>query len=101
MSATTNITKSLYCLGVQCPKMLWLKVHKPELFDESTMNDSILEKGTEVGQLARGLFGPYTVVEHESQMVSETERLIASGERVIAEASFSTDGLFCMAFFLQ
>lgn len=95
MSTSTNITKSLYCLGVQCPKMLWLKVHKPELFDESTMNDSILEKGTEVGQLARGLFGPYKVIERGSQMVSETERLIASGEKIIAEASFATDGLFC------
>ncbi len=56
------LSKSKYCSGVQCPKMLWLKENKPEQFDESVMNQSVLETGSEVGDLAMGLFGDYVEV---------------------------------------
>ena len=29
-----NLSKSRYTRGVQCPKMLWLETHRPELFDQ-------------------------------------------------------------------
>ena len=45
-----NLSKSKYCSGVQCPKMLWLKKNQPEEFDESVMNESVLETGSEVGE---------------------------------------------------
>ena len=48
MAVSTNISKSQYCSGVQCPKMLWLKKYKSEEFDDSVMNQSILEAGTKV-----------------------------------------------------
>ena len=97
MSVTTNISKSQYCAGVQCPKMLWLKKHRPELFDDSIVNQSVLETGSEVGDLAMGLFGPFTEVKFGDlgEMIRDTEKLITSGESIIAEASFSCDGLFC------
>ena len=92
-----NLSKTLYCSGVQCPKMLWLKNYNPDVFDKSVMNQAVLDTGSEVGDLAMGLFGPFTEVkkDNESKMIRETEELIASGERIIAEASFSCDGLFC------
>ena len=93
--AFTSITKTKYCSGVQCPKMLWLKEHKPDEFDKSVMNDSVLETGSDVGDLAMGLFGPFTEVSRDSNMVQETEKLLAAGERIIAEASFAYQGLFC------
>ena len=95
---TDNISKSLYCSGVQCPKMLWLKKHCPELFDESVMDQAVLDTGSEVGDLAMGLFGDYTEVPYNrdlSEMIRETERLISEGKRIITEASFSFEGLFC------
>lgn len=97
MARLTNISKTAYCSGVQCPKMLWLKKYNPDAFDESVMNQSILDTGSEVGDLAMGLFCPFTEVKRdsESQMSLETEKLIASGEKVITEASFLKDGLFC------
>ena len=97
MATTTNISKSKYCSGVQCPKMLWLKIHKPELFDNSVMREAILEAGTKVGELARGLFGDFKVVKFgdSSKMAQETKDLISAGEKVIAEASFLYAGLFC------
>ena len=97
MAQLTHISKSEYCSGVQCPKMLWLKKHKPELFDNSILNQAILETGSAVGDLAMGLFGPFAEVKFGDlgEMIRETERLIAAGESIIAEASFSCEGLFC------
>ena len=93
----SNLSKSLYCSGVQCPKMLWLKKHRPELFDESVMNQAVLDAGSEVGDLAMGLFGDFTEVPYGDlgEMIRATKSLIAAGERNIAEASFSCDGMFC------
>lgn len=91
------LSKSRYCCAVQCPKMLWLKDNKPELFDNDVLNDSILETGNEVGDLAMGLFGPYTEVPYGnlSDMVERTKELLEEKTPVICEASFSFDGCFC------
>lgn len=91
------LSKSKYCSAVQCPKMLWLKKHKPEEFNDSVMNEAILETGNEVGDLAMGLFGDFVEVPFGDlgEMLKITKNLIASGEKIIAEASFSYNGLFC------
>ncbi len=92
-----NLSKSKYCSALQCPKILWLKKYKPEIFDDSVMNQSVLETGNEVGDLAMGLFGDFTEVPFGdlSQMISATKELIDSNTPVITEASFSYEGLFC------
>lgn len=92
-----NFSKSRYCSAVQCPKMLWLKKNKPEFFDDSAMNESVLETGSEVGDLAMGLFGKYTEVPFGelSSMLTKTAELMNNETPIIAEASFSIDGLFC------
>ena len=94
---STNLSKSLYCMGVQCPKMLWMKKHRPELFDDSVMNEAVLKTGLAVGDLAMGLFGEYREVPYGdlTDMIAETEKLLAEGVENIAEASFSYDGMFC------
>lgn len=97
-SSTYNLSKSRYCCGVQCPKMLWLKKNKPEEFDDSVINQVILDNGSEVGDLAMGLLGDYVEVPYSrdlSQMIADTERLMSEGIKIIAEASFSYDNLFC------
>lgn len=94
---SSSLSKSMYCSGVQCPKMLWLKKHCPELFDDSVMNQAVLDTGSEVGDLAMGLFGDYTEVPYGdlTGMIRKTGELLAAGVPVIAEASFSFGGLFC------
>ena len=93
---TLYLSKSKYCAGIQCPKMLWLRKNKPE---EATpiMNQTVLETGNKVGDLAMGLFGDFTEVPFGdfNEMIATTKDLLASGEKIIAEASFSYDGLFC------
>lgn len=91
------LSKSKYCKGVQCPKMLWMQMNHPELFDESVMDKKTLENGELVGDVARGLFGEYTVVEFGDypDMLSTTLELVENGTENIAEASFAYEGLFC------
>lgn len=93
-----NLSKSLYCSGVLCPKMVWLQRNKPEEAVSST-NESVLENGNKVGKVARGYFGDYSLVEYnqdKSVMTAQTNKLMSEGVENIAEASFMTDGLYCL-----
>ena len=92
-----GLSKSRYCSGVQCPKMLWLRENKPEAYDASCMNQSVLDSGLEVGDLAMGLFGDFVEVPYDKpgEMAKATIPLMEQKVPVIAEASFSYDGLFC------
>lgn len=93
-----HFSKSRYCNGIQCPKMLWLKKNMPDEFDDSVMNQAILSSGNDVGDLAMGLFGDYTEVPYSeslSEMIPATQKLIDDGVKNICEASFSYDGCFC------
>ncbi len=97
MNDTVWLSKSKYCSGTICPKILWMERHKPEVFDRSVLNEAILTQGNEVGDLAMGLFGEYTEVPYGdlSEMITETEKLLEEHVPVIAEASFSYDHCFC------
>lgn len=93
-----HFSKSRYCSCIQCPKILWLKEHLPDEFDEGVMNQAVLSTGNDVGDLAMGLFGEYTEVpftENLGDMIPATQKLIDEGVRNICEASFSYDGCFC------
>ena len=95
---TYHFSKSRYCSGVQCPKILWLRQNMPEEFDDGVMNQAILSAGNDVGDLAMGLFGDYTEVPYSeslSEMIPATQKLIDDGVKNICEASFSYDGCFC------
>ena len=91
------LSKSKYCAAVQCPKMLWMHKYRKELFDDSVLDESILLQGSDVGNLAKGIFGDFKEVKHGNLagMIEETNRLINGNTPVICEASFSYNGLFC------
>ena len=93
-----NFSKSRYCSAIQCPKMLWLKKNMCEVFDDSVLNQSILDTGNAVGDLAMALFGDFVEVpfsENLSDMIPATQKLIDESVENIAEASFSYDNCFC------
>ena len=98
MSKITDLSKSRYCKGVQCPKILWLEHYKPEE-KADILPESVLENGNRVGDLARRYFGDYSLVEFsfdKSAMTAQTALFIASGSENVAEASFLTDDwLYC------
>ena len=92
-----NLSKSRYCKGIQCPKILWLDKNKPEVATEQNL-DAIMATGTEVGDLAMGYFGDFVEVPfslNKEEMTAATKILIEQGNENIAEASFYEDGLFC------
>ena len=92
-----NLSKSKYCNGIRCPKMLWMGRNMP---DEAvqTSSETVLANGTKVGDFARNYFGAYSLVEYSAdkrKMCHDTECLISDGAQNIAEASFIYDGLYC------
>ena len=91
------LSKSKYCKCVQCPKILWLKKYKPE-YAIPTVKDSILENGTKVGELAKGLFGKYQNIEFDENlnvMLEKTKELLKNKPNIITEASFNYKNNFC------
>ncbi len=93
-----NLSKSKYCQGVQCLKILWLDKNMPEI-KQDTVKDSVLDTGSEVGELARNLFGRHINISFQidlSKMIEETKKVIDENENVIiTEASFSYQNHFC------
>ena len=93
-----NLSKSKYCQGVQCKKILWLEENKKEVKEEGS-NDSLLETGNQVGLLAKSLFGNYIDIKYQDdlhQMVEDTQKIIAKEEVCnITEASFFYENNFC------
>ena len=100
-----HLSKSKYCQAVQCPKMLWLRTNKPEVFDESVMNESVLASGNEVGDLAMGLFGEFKEIPFKADdfgsMIRLTKELLEQGTPIITEATFAYQGLLCMVDILK
>ena len=92
-----NLSKSKYTQGVTCEKKLWLSCYNHS-FATDTNRDAVLENGTKVGDIARGLFGDYTLVpfdENKENMILNTKTLLEGESKIICEASFSYNGNFC------
>ena len=97
MEQTVLLTKSRYCRGLQCPKMLWMDLNMPDVA-EPAGNATFAENGRHVGEVARSYFGEYEQVvynEERSAMVQQTKHLMSLPAGTIAEAAFSTGNLYC------
>lgn len=93
----TYLSKSKYCKAKQCNKALWLLKNNPKVATEID-NQTILDNGTEVGELARGIFGEYINVEYNedlSIMIKQTKELLNNAPNIITEASFNYNNNFC------
>ena len=53
------ITKTDFKRGMQCPKMLWLDMHKLSLKVKPPEFQARLDAGNDFGDRAMGMFGPY------------------------------------------
>lgn len=91
------LSKSKYCSGIQCNKLLWMDKYKSSE-GISVDNSSTLDNGTSVGVVARDLFGEHINIEYNddlSVMVRDTLDLLDSSNVVITEASFIYNDCFC------
>ncbi|MBQ9008420.1 MAG: DUF2779 domain-containing protein [Clostridia bacterium] len=97
------LSKSGYVGVWSCPKGAWIGRYHPEVLPQDSNRQARFRVGSEVGDLARGLFGPYVIVTASrdgdkpdlGQMVENTRTEMEKGTGVICEASFSWEGLFC------
>ena len=93
-----NLTKTKYCNGLQCKKMLWLDEHKPEVKEEKDVS-SLMEQGNLVHEIARYLFGEHINIKYTDnlkEMIKDTYHTIESyKEVIITEASFNYNSNFC------
>ena len=92
-----SLSKSKYCKAIQCNKLLWLDKYKPEVA-VPTARDMVLENGTKVGELARGLFGDYINIDFNKDlnvMIEETLKSLKNKPNIITEASFNYENNFC------
>ena len=100
-----QLSKSRYIRGVQCPKMLWMLDHMPEQFDDSVLNESVLQTGDEVGDLAMGYYGDFVEIPFSRgdfpAMADMTRKLIDEGASNICEATFIHDMDLCLVDILR
>ena len=97
------LSKSIYVRVWNCPKGAWITKHHPELIPQDEDTQARFRTGDEVGDLARGLFGPYVNVTAYKegdkldlpQMIRNTEEEMAKGTPVICEAAFSNYNNYC------
>ncbi len=99
-----GLSKTDFMRGMQCPKMLWLDAHRPELKTIPPETQQRLDRGNEFGDKAMAMFGPFTLVTeyipntkylNKAKMIQNTRNAIRSGADNICEASFEYKGLFC------
>ena len=93
-----GLSKTSYCTGLQCPKILWLDLHNSKEENVSQTNQARINTGIKVGEVARGYFGRYSLVPYNNDIrvrLTETERLLSAKTSVICEAFFATDDGFC------
>ena len=102
MNQQLNLSKSKYCSLWQCPKIPWLQKYRPEERVFDALLQQRMEVGSEVGDLAMGLFGDYVEVTVRdgdgldlARMIERTAEEMAKETPVICEASFSWHGLYC------
>ena len=93
------LSKSTFIRGVQCEKSLYLNKHARNLRDEiSPEQMAVFSQGTNVGELAQGLFPGGVDCTPESyynfqESVERTHAEIAKGTKVIYEAAFQFNGV--------
>jgi len=95
-----RISKSRYVAGLQCHKLLWLKVREPDA-PELVPDAGIAARfdiGREVGERARACFDNGVLIDLKPRdpmpAVEATRVALAAGAKVIFEAAFATDDGF-------
>ncbi len=100
-----GLSKSRITSFEQCPKKLWLSVHKRELAEIHAGSELRFSGGHEVGAIACELSPGGVMIEPQPDLqaaLKQTSELLAAGHRApIYEATFSHDGVLIQADVLE
>lgn len=99
-----SLSKSKLLAYRQCPKRVWLEVHRPDLREESAYTAAAFGIGHDVGSLARRLYDPAqtgALIEVEKEgftgAFARTRQLVATSSAPIFEAGFKAAGALAFA----
>ncbi len=98
-----NLSKSKIIAFRQCPKRLWLEIHRQELKDD-TASEAIFQFGYQVGEVARTLYDPegtgttidIAALGHSAALARSAE-LLQTGHAPVFEAGVSIPGALAYA----
>jgi hypothetical protein len=98
-----NLSKSKIIAFRQCPKRLWLEIHKPELRDDSA-SEVVFKIGHQVGDIARTIYDPEGKGETidintlgHSEALKRSAELLTEGQKPVFEAGLSMQGALAYA----
>src|SRR5690349_15949608 len=94
------LSKSRILNGLQCPKRLYLQVHRPELAEVDPSAEHRFQVGHEVGNVARSLQpgGKLMAQEQLDAALNATrQELAAAGDKVLFEPAFAHGGVLIRA----
>lgn len=98
-----NLSKSKIIAFRQCPKRLWLELHKPELRDDSA-SEVVFKIGYQVGDVARTIYDPEgtgVTIDIEAlghgEALARSAVLLAQGNSPVFEAGLKIEGALAYA----
>ncbi|MCP5538352.1 MAG: DUF2779 domain-containing protein [Akkermansiaceae bacterium] len=98
-----SLSKSKIMAYRQCPKRLWLEVHKPELRDDSA-SEHVFTIGNQVGELAQEIYntdGSGKLIDINAldwpEAFARSEALLKDGNSIVFEAAMQADGALALA----
>lgn len=98
-----NYSKSKLLALRQCPKRLWLEIHRPELRQDSAATEARFQAGHQVGDIARQLYDPrgegvlIDVSNGDFQAAFTRTQESLRGDRPVFEAAFSAGEALALA----
>jgi hypothetical protein len=98
-----NLSKTKLLAFRQCPKRLWLEVHRPDLREETAATEARFQIGHEVGEIARRLYDPDglgALIDAQAEgfgpALARSVALLDSSAPIF-EAGFAADGALAFA----
>ncbi len=92
-----GLSKSRITAWRQCPKRLWLQIHRPELLEEADGVKQAYRIGNEVGEIAQRLCPDGILIEDQDNLAAALtatrSALAAYPDRPLFEATFQHKGL--------
>ena len=95
-----GLSKSKLLSSLQCPKRLWLEVHRPELIERSAADEQRFAIGHNVGEVARQLEPGGVLIRSDNnltQALAETRAQLEAGTRILFEPTFQVNGVLIRA----
>lgn len=96
-----GLSKSKIVHGTQCPKRLWLEIHRPELAKYSEKMLQFLQAGNDAHKAYRGLVPHGTLIEHQDDLPEALSRtrlaLKECSGTPIFEGAFQHNGVLVRA----